>query len=105
MIECKSFDTLPDDARAIRKEVFVREQWFQIEFDDKDSISRHLVLYVDGVPTGTYRVFWDDQQQSYVIGRGAVRKAFKGNHYGTVLLKEAEKDWGQNAGTGGTGPG
>ena len=53
------------------------------------------MLYVDGIPTGTCRVFWDDQQQSYVIGRGAVRKAFKGNHYGTVLLKEAEKDWGK----------
>ena len=67
------------------------------------------MLYVDGIPTGTCRVFWDDQQQSYVIGRGAVRKAFKGNHYGTVLLKEAEKEFkrigGQNAGTGGTGPG
>nr|WP_308667458.1 GNAT family N-acetyltransferase [uncultured Allisonella sp.] len=51
------------------------------------------MLYVDGIPTGTCRVFWDDQQQSYVIGRGAVRKAFKGNHYGTVLLKEAEKEF------------
>lgn len=92
MIECKSFDKLPDDARAIREEVFVREQGFQVEFDDKDSISAHLVFYVDGVPTGTCRVFWDNQQQSYVIGRVAVRRAFRGNHYGTDLLRAAEKE-------------
>lgn len=92
MIECKSFDKLPDDARRIREEVFVKEQGFTIEFDDKDSISRHMVLYADGIPAGTCRVFWDDQQKSYVIGRVAVRKIFRGNHYGTELLKAAEQE-------------
>ena len=92
MIACKAFDKLPEDARRIREEVFVKEQGFTIEFDDKDSISRHMVLYADGIPAGTCRVFWDDQQKSYVIGRVAVRKIFRGKHYGTELLKAAEQE-------------
>ena len=78
MIACKAFDKLPEDARRIREEVFVKEQGFTIEFDDKDSISRHMVLYAHGIPAGTCRVFWDNQQKSYVIGRVAVRKIFRG---------------------------
>ena len=31
MIACKAFDKLPEDARRIREEVFVKEQGFTIE--------------------------------------------------------------------------
>lgn len=36
-MQIKHFDTLPEDAIFIRKEVFVKEQGFKNEFDEKDN--------------------------------------------------------------------
>ena len=48
MIETKWTEfTLPEDAAAIRRAVFVREQGIREcdEFDDKETLSQHLVVY------------------------------------------------------------
>ena len=41
----KTYCFLHDDAKFIRKSVFMDEQGFAEEFDDKDAIAKHVVLY------------------------------------------------------------
>lgn len=82
---------LPHDARTIRQEVFVDEQGFQNEFDDIDSIAHHLLLYADGQPAGCCRLFPSERDNTYTMGRLAVRKQFRGKAYGKLILQEAEK--------------
>lgn len=48
-MQIKHFDTLPEDAVFIRKEVFVKEQGFKNEFDEKDNEAHFLVGYENGV--------------------------------------------------------
>lgn len=90
-ITIKKFDTLPNDAKEIRKAVFVEEQGFQNEFDEIDNISTHLVCYSNDEPIATGRVFFDDKQQGYHIGRIAVIKSYRGKGIGREILEYAEK--------------
>lgn len=39
------YDKLCEDAKQIRTEVFVAEQGFKIEFDDTDTVAKHIVGY------------------------------------------------------------
>lgn len=39
----KTYTTLPQEAKDIRIEVFMKEQGFENEFDDIDQISSHIV--------------------------------------------------------------
>ena len=41
----KIFTTLPQDAKDIRIEVFMKEQGFKNEFDEIDTISHHIVVF------------------------------------------------------------
>ena len=58
-MQIKHFDTLPEDAVFIRKEVFVKEQGFKNEFDEKDNEAHFLVGYENGSPVATCRIFYD----------------------------------------------
>ena len=91
MINFKIYDTLPKDAVFIRNKVFVEEQGFRDEFDDLDLDARHIVLYVENEPAATLRYFWDEKNNSYVAGRIAVLREFRGKSFGAAVLKEAEK--------------
>ena len=82
------YDKLNNDAKYIRETVFIYEQKFTIEFDDKDDISKHIVLYIDNKPIGVCRVYKDNKY--YIIGRVAVTKDYRKNGYGKVLIKSAE---------------
>lgn len=82
---------LPADAMTIRQEVFVDEQGFHDEFDDIDSIAHHLLLYVDGQIAGCCRLFPSESDNTYVMGRLAVRKQFRGKGYGNLILQKAEQ--------------
>ena len=62
-MEIRVYDTLPEDARQIRQEVFIEEQHFQEEFDGIDSRALHLVLYRDGSPAGTCRFFREGSRE------------------------------------------
>ncbi len=77
---------LTDDAKLIRKEVFVKEQGFAKEFDENDSKSWHLVLYLDGTPISTGRILEIDPE-TYQVGRVAVRKDFRHMKVGTYTVK------------------
>lgn len=90
MITVNKEDFLTEDARAIREEVFVREQGFEIEFDERDKNANHLVCYVDEEPAGVCRYFPGEKEKAYIIGRVAVRKPFRGQKIGKYMMEAAE---------------
>lgn len=80
---------VPAEARKIRQEVFIEEQKFSYEFDETDHISIHILLYCDGIPAGTGRLF-KDNDGSWHIGRIAVDKEFRGKHLGEEIMRRIE---------------
>lgn len=87
----KSYKQLPEESKLIRKAVFVDEQGFQHEFDEIDSIAVHLVLFDADNPIATCRFYWNENKQSYTIGRIAVIKDYRKKNFGKQILCEAEK--------------
>ena len=86
----ESFNYLPLEAKNIRETVFVNEQEFNYEFDDIDDIATHLVLYTDDKAAATCRFFIDKVKDTYLIGRIAVLKNYRGLGLGSQLLQKAE---------------
>lgn len=97
ILQIKVYDTLPDEARKIRTEVFVLEQGFKVEFDEADSRSAHLVAFDEGKPVGVCRVYYNRRRQAYTVGRIAVIKQYRGRKIGAEILKAAE-DYAKQAG-------
>ena len=60
-------------------------------FDEIDHQARHIVVFNGEVPVGTCRFYWDQERNSYVLGRVAVRKAFRGQSLGLMLVQECER--------------
>lgn len=77
---------MSSDAKMIRQEVFVEEQGFQNEFEEKDFRLWTLVLYLDGEPISTGRIEPLDPER-FQIGRVAVRKKYRGMKVGTYTMK------------------
>ncbi len=75
----------------IRKEVFVEEQGFEDEFDEIDAGCIHFVAFEGEMAVGTCRLFYDDRKASYLLGRLAIRKPWRGKGVGSLLLEEAER--------------
>ena len=82
---------VPDEARHIRQEVFVREQGFAEEFDTDDTRSTHIVLFLQEQAVACCRFFVLDELGAYKLGRIAVRKAYRGQNYGAALMQKAEE--------------
>ena len=79
------WDSLREDAGAIRMAVFVREQNVppELEMDANDAVCLHAVAYdAAGAPVGTGRLLPDGH-----IGRMAVHKAVRGTGVGSALLR------------------
>ena len=72
-----------DILRALREEVFVREQSVSadMEWDEFDAQSRHVVATMDNIPIGAGRLLPDGH-----IGRMAVLRAWRGKGAGSALL-------------------
>ncbi len=88
----KTYCTLPDEAKFIRETVFVKEQGFVKEFDEKDTFAMHIVLYSsENKPIAACRYFPDKDGMFYIVGRIAVLKEFRHKSYGAVMLREAER--------------
>ena len=68
---------------ALRVDVFIREQGVpaDMEWDEFDAHSRHVVAMADGVPIGTGRLLPDGH-----IGRMAVLREWRGKGAGSALL-------------------
>ena len=75
-----------NDAFAIREEVFVKEQGFEEEFDEKDKESLHVVGYDGEVPVCCARIFYDGDN-TWHAGRIAVKKIYRGTGLGADLMK------------------
>lgn len=89
-MDTKMYTALPQEAKDIRIEVFMKEQGFENEFDDIDNISFHIVVFDEEKPIGTCRFFKENDH--YTIGRVAVLKEYRNQHIGNLLLKSAEKE-------------
>ena len=89
-MEIKLFDKLPDEAKDIRVTVFVEEQGFNEEFDSVDDIATHIVMYNRERPVATCRFYIKDG--SYLLGRIAVIKEYRGKHIGALLISKAEEE-------------
>lgn len=76
------------DAYEVRFKVFVEEQKVpaDIEIDDIDAVALHLVVYDNGIPVGTGRVF--EQNGCYYLGRIAVLKEYRKRHIGSLIVKQ-----------------
>jgi predicted GNAT family N-acyltransferase len=69
--------------KALREEVFIREQSVpaDMEWDEFDPKSRHVVAMADSIPIGTGRLLPDGH-----IGRMAVLLEWRGQGAGSALL-------------------
>lgn len=90
IMNTKTYTTLPQEAKDIRIEVFVKEQGFENEFDEIDTISHHIVAFDERKPIGTCRFFKENDH--YTIGRVAVLKEYRNQHMGSLLLESAENE-------------
>ncbi len=87
-MKVRFFDSLPDAARQIRVTVFMNEQGFTDEFDAKDKIAMHAVMFDGEMPVATCR-FWQGDD-GWHVGRLAVIQAFRGRGLGQAMLDVSE---------------
>ena len=85
------YDGINDHAIEVRQKVFVEEQGFHDEFDDIDKTAAHIIIFDKDKPVAVCRVFWDSEMNSYILGRLAVLKEYRGKGLGSAVVKEAEK--------------
>lgn len=91
-METVIYEGIPAYAKEIRQKVFVDEQGFQDEFDDIDDAAAHIVAFnEDKAPIATCRIFQDAARDSYILGRLAVTKEYRGQKIGSVIVQEAEQ--------------
>lgn len=91
---------LTKDAEKIRYEVFTLEQGFapEIDVDEIDERAWHIVVYVDKIPVGTGRIFFD-HDDVYHLGRLAVISNYRKMNLGRFLvnnLLQKAKELGAN---------
>ena len=98
-MEIKQYSTLPEESKKLRAKVFLDEQGFSAEFDEIDDIAVHMVLYIDNKAAAVCRVFYDENKQSYMIGRVAVEKEYRSQHLGAKIMQTAESYIKQVGGT------
>ena len=91
MSDIRKYTYLTDDARYIQTKVFVDEQSFRNEFDDKDDKAVHFVMYNEAEkPVATCRVYEGADKGCFIFGRIAVIKEYRGLGLGSEMLLEAE---------------
>ena len=76
------------DGFAVRDAVFVKEIGYptDVEFDDTDQISEHVVLYVDGKPVANARLF--PEGDTLRFGRLCTYVEERGKGYGRACVEE-----------------
>ena len=90
-MDIRVYDSLPEAAADIRRQVFMDEQGFRDEFDEYEDNSIHFVGYIDGVAVGTCRIHFAPEFSAYKIGRIAVVKSCRGRHIGEKMVQCAEE--------------
>lgn len=84
IVSVGSWEALAGSVTPIRFRVFVEEQGVpaEMELDEFDAVSCHVVALADGKPVGTGRLLPDGH-----IGRMAVLACWRGRGVGTALLE------------------
>ena len=84
-VQSGHWDKLEQDAKFIRKQVFIIEQNIpeEEEWDDQDMISDHFVVYDQDQPISTARLL-----QNNSVGRVAVLKTYRGQGIGRMIMLE-----------------
>lgn len=92
--------TIYKDALAIRYEVFVDEQKVPVdlEIDELETSSLHLVLYKKEQPIATARIY-KLNKNTYKVQRVAVLKNYRKHGVGTELMKAVEEKARSNQAT------
>ena len=108
-IRIEAYDQLPDAARAIREQVFIRERDWRPEFDEWDAASVHLLAFdsvdssdrpgLSAQSASPIQSGQPDQPGRYIIARLAVLPEAQGRHIGSRLLSDAERRIAQAGGT------
>ena len=75
LLEVKMFYDLPQEAIDLRTDIFMKEQGFKDEFDERDHQCVHLVVFDRQEAIGTCRYFYENG--NYVLGRIAVGKDYR----------------------------
>ncbi|MBQ7793613.1 MAG: GNAT family N-acetyltransferase [Clostridia bacterium] len=73
-------------ARPLREEVFMGEQGISFDYDEYDDSSWHIVGYDGDVLIGAARMY-KLTDQSWKIGRVAVKKEYRGGYIGDLMMK------------------
>ncbi|MDH5601853.1 MAG: GNAT family N-acetyltransferase [Gammaproteobacteria bacterium] len=83
-IKIVDFDANFSDIEYIRSKVFISEQEVpvELEWDEYDKVSTHILAYYDNKPVATARLLMDGH-----IGRMAVLKEYRNRHIGKNMLK------------------
>ena len=79
------------DALQIRHKVFVDEQKVPVdlEIDDLEAVTEHIVLYKEDQPVATARIL-ELENATYKVQRVATLKPFRGQGYGAELMAQIE---------------
>ncbi len=94
----KIYNEFPREARELREEVFIKEQGFSYDYDEKDDVAMHMVLFDKDVPIAVCRVFEGDDESTYILGRLAVKKEYRGRGIGSKLITAVEQHTAQIGG-------
>ncbi|MDE6725743.1 MAG: GNAT family N-acetyltransferase [Ruminiclostridium sp.] len=89
-METVIYDGINDHAIEVRQKVFVEEQGFHDEFDEIDKTAAHIIILDNNKPVAVCRVFWSREMNSYILGRLAVLKEYRGKGLGSAVVKETE---------------
>lgn len=94
----KVFNGLPDEAKYIRETVFVKEQGFTDEYDEKDAIAKHFVMFDKKRAVATCRLFETENPGVYMFGRMAVLKELRGKNLGRKMMDSVKEFVAENGG-------
>ena len=74
----------------IRKTVFVDEQGFTDEpdQDEHDADAKHFVMFDGSRAVATCRLYWDEAHATYILGRFAVLKEYRGIGVGSEIMDQ-----------------
>ncbi len=96
--DIKIYKYLPQEASEVRHEVFITEQGFPYDYDKKDDVSTHFVMFYEEKPVAACRVFESETPGTYILGRLAVRKPFRNKGLGKQMVLRAIENTAENGG-------
>ncbi len=91
MLQFKLIENRPgyELAKGIREEVFMREQGYPFDYDEKDETAWHIIGWDGDTVIAAGRLF-HIHDAVYAIGRLAVKKEYRGQYVGDTVMRALE---------------